>query len=318
MAEKFQVDPPPPYPFPTAPAPDVICSCRLRGRGKHEPSCPKYPEPCPNGCEVGRVERCGMEQHRMECLLEPVACEMKEFGCSVVIPRKELATHMRESELQHLTAMTALNLRLTRQLQQDSVERDRKMEQLRHERDRKIDQLQQGVMALNAKVDEVAEELAEVKCNVQHIQGHTCLGCKVLEFKDYEIHKTEARLNNKDSYSDVFYSHQNGYAFQLIVRYYGPPHNDIGAFLSTVKGGNDDQLRWPVIVSVTLELLNQAVDHSHFKKQCKVLKLGKDGRGTQREINQNLIKYANLEKGGDNVQYIVDDSFKFGISISVM
>ena len=54
-----------------------------------------------------------------QCPLEPVACEMKEFGCSVVVPRRELATHMRGSELQHLTAMTALNLRLTRQLQQE-------------------------------------------------------------------------------------------------------------------------------------------------------------------------------------------------------
>ena len=47
-----------------------------------------------------------MEQHHSECSLEPVACEMKEFGCSVVVPRKELARHMRESELQHLTTMT--------------------------------------------------------------------------------------------------------------------------------------------------------------------------------------------------------------------
>ena len=37
-----------------------------------------------------------MEQHLSVCPLEPVACEMKEFGCSVVVPRKELATHMRE------------------------------------------------------------------------------------------------------------------------------------------------------------------------------------------------------------------------------
>ena len=69
------------------------------GEEKHWPACLKFPEPCPNRCEVGSVERCNMEQHRSVCSLEPVACEMKEFGCSVVVPRKELATHMRESEL---------------------------------------------------------------------------------------------------------------------------------------------------------------------------------------------------------------------------
>ena len=104
----------------------------VEGWEKHWPTCPKFPEPCPNSCEVGSVERCNMEQHRSECSLEPVACEMKEFGCSVVVPRKELARHMRESELQHLTAMTMLNLRLTRQLQQESIERDKKIAQLQN------------------------------------------------------------------------------------------------------------------------------------------------------------------------------------------
>ena len=103
------------------------------GEGKHWPTCHKFPEPCPNGCEVGSVERCNVEQHRSVCSLEPVACEMKEFGCSAVVPREELATHMRESELQHLTAMAVLNLRLSRQLQQDSTERDRKITRLQQD-----------------------------------------------------------------------------------------------------------------------------------------------------------------------------------------
>ena len=102
----------------------------VKGEDKHWPTCHKCPEPC---CEVVNVERCNMEQHRSVCPLEPVACEMKEFGCSVVVPRKELATHMKESELQHLTAMTMLNLRLTKQLQQDSTERDKKIAQLQQE-----------------------------------------------------------------------------------------------------------------------------------------------------------------------------------------
>ncbi|CAI8045685.1 TNF receptor-associated factor 5 [Geodia barretti] len=132
------------------------------GEGRHWPECSKFPEPCPNGCEVGRVERCGVEQHRSVCPLEPVACEMKEFGCSVVVPRRELATHMRESELQHLTAMTALNLRLTRQLQQDTAERERKFEQLRQdltERDQKFEQLARQLQLDSAERGKMLEQL---------------------------------------------------------------------------------------------------------------------------------------------------------------
>ena len=109
--------------------------CGLRcthaeGEGKHWWICPEFPEPCPNRCEVGTVDRCNMRHHRNVCSMEPVACEMKEFGCSVVVPRKELATHMRESELHHLTNMTMLNLSLSKQLQQEAKERDKQVTQL--------------------------------------------------------------------------------------------------------------------------------------------------------------------------------------------
>ena len=103
------------------------------GEGEHWPTCSKFPEPCPNGCEVGSMERCNVEQHHSVCSLELVCCEMREFGCSAVVPRKDLATHMRESELQHLTGMAVLNLQLTRQLQQDLAEKDKKIVQLQQE-----------------------------------------------------------------------------------------------------------------------------------------------------------------------------------------
>ena len=78
------------------------CQTYEEGEGKHWSTCPKFPESCPNGCEVSRIQRCHMEQHRSVCCLEPVTCEMKELGCNVVFPRKELDTHMKESGLQHL------------------------------------------------------------------------------------------------------------------------------------------------------------------------------------------------------------------------
>ena len=133
----------------------------VEGGRKHWLTCPKFPEPCPNSCGVHKVERCNMEQHRSECSLEPVACEMKEFGCSVVVPRKKLARHTRESELQHLTAMTMLNLRLTRQLQQESTERDRKIENLQQEiKDLKnehalsCDNIMEQLVSLDARIDD--------------------------------------------------------------------------------------------------------------------------------------------------------------------
>ena len=124
------------------------------------------------------MEQCGIELHRSVCPLEPVACEMKEFGCSVMVSRKELATQMRElatqmreGEFQHLTAMTAFNLRLTKQLQLDSIKRDRKLKQLQQE---VVELKIQGKMQ-NEVLAEVKADIQRVHCISEHIECHTAV-----------------------------------------------------------------------------------------------------------------------------------------------
>ena len=290
------------------------------GGEKHWPTCPKFPEPCPNSCEVGSVERCNMEQHRSECSLEPVACEMKEFGCSVVVPRKELARHMRESELQHLTAMTMLNLRLTRQLQQESTERDKMIAQLKQEMADKQTEMQHGIQTA---MTEWKNELTELKVDMKrvdqtshHIELHVggvCSGCEVLTFTQYSNRK----CSNQDVYSDPFYSHQHGYKLKLRLRYYDSSYNDIGAHLCLMDGEYDDQLNWPVKVRVQLELLNQAGDHHHVVRTGnKEWNEGK--RDTYLAIDDYLMKYPDLEKLSDGVQYMMNDCLKFRVHITII
>ena len=165
------------------------------GEGKHWATCCKFPEPCPNGCEVGSVERCNVEQHHSVCSLEPVACEMKEFGCSAVVPRKELATHMRESELQHLTAMTMLNLRLGRQLQQDLTAKDRKIEQLQQQlAEQKQLQIEMKTTMVEQKKEqnEMKGEIAEQQKQLQ-IETKTAMVEQKQELKQ-ELNEMKAEM----------------------------------------------------------------------------------------------------------------------------
>ena len=56
--------------------------------------CSTFPEPCPNRCEAGTVERCVLERHlATECPLQLVACEFSRAGCTEKVPRKDLARH---------------------------------------------------------------------------------------------------------------------------------------------------------------------------------------------------------------------------------
>ena len=329
--------------------------CALRftygnGEGNHWPACSRFPEPCPNGCEVSGVERCHLEQHRRECALEPVTCDMREFGCSAVVPRKDLAAHMRESELQHLTAMAVLNLRLTRQLQQDAEEKDEKIAHLQLELTKQKEELKKEIMSemtqqkeeLKKEIIEQSEELnmemtkqivnseavmkkelAEVKEGVtklsataHHIAVHTagdCDMCKVITFNKY----SERKGTDFSFSSDVFYSTKCGYKFKLRIRYLSFLR-DIGLFLHLEKGEYDDQLPWPIKVKVRLELLNQAGNHHHVERS-KSWQWEKEKKDIVKyeDIDANIMKYANLEKRGDGVQYMMNDCLQFRLHLTV-
>ena len=298
------------------------------GEEKHWPACLKFPEPCPNRCEVGSVERCNMEQHRSVCSLEPVACEMKEFGCSVVVPRKELATHMRESELQHLTAMTVLNLRLSRQLQQDSTERDKKIAQLRQEMaDLKKLQTEMQVemkTQLNEQKqlqNEHQRELTELKGHIRklehtthHIEHHTaadgtCSGCEIFTFTQYRKYRGGG---NTIVRSDPFYSHYHGYKLQLVLDYLST-HISAIMYLCRIEGEYDDHLHWPVELKAHLELLKQARDHLPNRMiKTENLSWKKDETNIKPLVQ---IPYSDLEMQG---VYVLDDCLKFRIRITVL
>ena len=289
------------------------------GEEKHWPACLKFPEPCPNRCEVGSVERCNMEQHRSVCSLEPVACEMKEFGCSVVVPRKELATHMRESELQHLTTMTVLNLRLSRQLQQEMTELQAEMktkfdeqklqhEKLKQEMKAKFDEQKQLLNEHTRELTELKGHIQKVQHTTNHIEQHTaggaCSACEVITFAMYSKNKRDGT----PMFSDPFYSHYHGYKFSMVITY---SSGSMIAVVSQVESEYDSQLHLPVEVKVRLELLNQTGDHHHVV----TTKNYKDVNDLQMLLQ---IPYRELEKKGDGICYVMDDCIKFRIHVTVL
>ena len=285
------------------------------GEGQHWPTCTKFPEPCPNGCEVGSVERCNVEQHRSVCSLEPVCCEMTEFGCSAVVHRKDLATHMRENELQHLTGMAVLNLRLTRQLQQDLAEKDKKIAQLQQDlADVKREIVEQKQETMRGRV-ELRGQIQQVHATAQHtavLTAGLCALCKVFTFDKYSQHKGK----NEWVYSDPFYSHQHGYKFGFNIFYCDSSTNLISAWLQLLVGEYDDQLPWPVSVKVCLELLNQA-GTQHNVKRIKSWNWEKDKRGFNAKIDGSLMTYSALEKKSDGVQYMMYNCLKFRLRLTV-
>ena len=323
------------------------------GEGEHWPMCTMFPEPCPNGCEVGSVERCNVEQHRSVCSLEPVCCEMREFGCSAVVLRKDLVTHMRESELQHLTSMAVLNLRLTRQLQQDLAEKGKKIALLQQEMSEQRQlhaELKKGMAEqqtemknevkkefseqknmqaemkkeLSEQNQETKEELTELRGQIQlvhnttqHIEVHSAGLCGLSGLcKVFTFDQYSQHKGKVDSvYSDPFYSHQHGYKFRLTILYTDSSSGCMWPHLELLTGEYDDQLPWPVNVKAHLELLNQVGDHHHVER-TKTWNWKKDERGKWNIFDYDFIEYSAVEKKGGGVQYMMNDCSKFRLHLT--
>ena len=59
--------------------------------GQHQGKCPMLPLLCPNKCKVGSVPRKKMAKHRKECQLEGISCSN---GCGLKLERHLLSVHV--------------------------------------------------------------------------------------------------------------------------------------------------------------------------------------------------------------------------------
>ena len=120
------------------------------GTSDHLPNCTKYPEPCPNRCDIGTVPRYDMGKHLTQCPLQLVECEFAQAGCQVRLPRRVLARHVEEEGQRHLLSMSLLNLGLTRELHQKMAEKDQQIAELQ-------EQLQQQSSKLEKQFQEIKD-----------------------------------------------------------------------------------------------------------------------------------------------------------------
>ena len=70
--------------------------------GDHLRLCNNYPLDCPNWCGARGVTRSTVPAHREVCPMQRVECEYKWFGCAIVLPRKDMAEHLKTSVEAHL------------------------------------------------------------------------------------------------------------------------------------------------------------------------------------------------------------------------
>ncbi len=239
------------------------------GPNDHTPNCANYPLPCPNQCEIGTVPCRDANSHLLECPLQLVECEFAGNGCAVKVPRRDLAGHMTENAQHHLMAATLLNLRLTRELHQKMEEKDQQItelkQQLKEQETKMITMLQQQTKDLDTKRQQQTKDLdtklqlqldTSIKLSTFTCHTHTLTG----------FNQCQAKGAAGSWHSEPFYNCHGGYKFKLIICTNGNGEargTHLSAYLYLLKGDYDKQLRWPLELTVILDMLNQEEDHGH-------------------------------------------------------
>ena len=312
---------------------------------QHVELCTKYPVPCPNKCEIGTVPRCDVEKHRTECPLESVACDFVDIGCNMKVARKDLKQHIEESQQHHLLSATLLNLKLTKEtiteLNRQLIEKEHKLDEKEHQLEEKDHQLVQKDKSIAAKDMVIAEKDAII------FQKDEAFAMMVAE-KDRIIAEKEAQLSELKEFRQKFMESTNCALDQLLEKsadcggvleefstlqkkgihgdWFSNPFSvgeyDLKLNLETREQGPKMKIRLcpntgtmcrSATFGITLQLLNQLGNHSHYSKKFTI-KLRKR-RGYSDPYD--FIAFQELYRRDRTVQYLKEDSIKLRIWINL-
>ena len=89
----------------------------------HAPVCKCRPVECPNSCGADNLQHQHLEEHvSSQCPLTYVECEFSDAGCDAKVYRKDLASHLTDNLVTHMSLLAMENRKLKQQLQKQDFE----------------------------------------------------------------------------------------------------------------------------------------------------------------------------------------------------
>ena len=128
----------------------------------HWPECKCFLLPCPNECKPpgSGIQRQCLDQHvKEECPLTVVQCELHHAGCEVTLPRKDMADHMKEDSIAHISLLAAENCRLSKRL----LEKEEQICLLTHQNTELEEKTTEQSHHLREKFTSLSQEFTQTK-----------------------------------------------------------------------------------------------------------------------------------------------------------
>ena len=262
--------------------------------GMHNAVCGKYPVTCPNHCQADPFQRNKIEYHlNDECPLTEVSCPFAYAGCEVKLPRKDMPGHM---------AGISLHFVLLASFTQEIDQKQRTMEKYNNVLEKKLRATEKQCQVQQEKLKATEKEIATLKEEMQ-------LLLTTLE----GFPNTFGVIFKKEGiYLPPFLNSKYGSGLCLCVYPYGFSDGEgihVSVFMYLLQGSFDDQLEFRV--SVTVQIVNQAGDHSHIEK-CIIWIDDQNAGGVISEENNILLRgcskflsHADLSyNAAKNTQYL--------------
>ena len=314
---------------------EVVCDT-------HWPECKNYPVQCPNACMVGAVERGDLDDHLKQCSLQEVECEFSYAGCKERLERQHMERHMQESTQKHLAMMSAATLRMSREFEQKLQEqreefrgflerKERETAELLQKKDEELDQklrdkdekntavqtqLQDKDKENEGRITDLERKFQERNKKIENMEK--ALFCPIIPVVLTAPNATRETQIKGGVYvtwdSPTMSTHCHGYELSIQVCY-NYTFTYVGVRVCSMVGNYDDQLKWPVTCTITVQLLNQHQDKDHVTASKRLAWDKPTGRNSLGWISFRLHPISDLGWNAQNqTQYLKDDCLKIKVT----
>ena len=248
---------------------------------------------------------------------------------------------MEENTQKHLLLMSAMSQRMSREfeqkLQEQREEKESEIAEVKQELREKDDQIraleekrEQEIKALRENSDRAMKEkdklMKEMKVEVEsltyqlQVQGilqlqhvpYRCTPPVCFTMNNFNKLKTD----NKTWTSPDLYTHEGGYKIYFRVNPNGFFNDgNVSVLLYSKPSKFDNQLKWPVKATITLQLLNQHRDQDHITMTTKECQWSKPTTLTTITGWYNTFPHADLEwNDRKQTQYLKNDCLVFRLT----
>ena len=266
----------------------------------HDSVCEKKIIPCSNSKCTTKLERAKLKSHIEEdCEYAVISCKYERIGCSLKSERRYMRFHEQKGDNVHLQyALDALVKSDIKGIRKE-IEEIRQMirEEIQVTREELYDNLE--------PMEDDIKRLKE-KSEIIVLQEGERLTFKLTKYDEMKV------------FSKEFYTSPKGY--HMKIKGYPNGRNTgkethLSVYAGFIDGGHDEELDWPFIGTITIELLNQLADTKHY---CR--KLGLDNMSANSTMRGYPVFISHTELSHDpvsNTQYLKDDTLYFRVSMEV-